>query len=184
MKWRIALLIIIMLTVSVPALAEPQNHREYLVQEILGPNPDIPWQQLCITSHGPGYFTVTDLTGYGFEDNPYLTVLFRDVHTNRIIDVQIWQDDYYPWDECQECLDYCYDTCSSLGEYLLCEQACSECFEPLPRPTSRPCYHDALEHMPKHVRVELRTISRECGDGLPCYWEPDVDGYLFAYAQW
>jgi len=97
----ITLLVVIMLTVTIPVSAiGPQNHQEYLVQEILGPNSDILWQQIAITDYGLGYFVVSDLTGDGFEDNLYLTVLFRDVYTNRIIDVQTWQDDYYDWDEC------------------------------------------------------------------------------------
>lgn len=185
MKWRIALIVVIMLTVTIPVSAiGPQLSREYLVQEILGPNSDILWQQIAITDHGLGYFTVTDLTGDGLEDNLHLTVLFRDVYTNRIIDVQVWQDDYYDHAECQECLQYCYENCSNLDEYLMCEQGCAECFEYMPRPTSRKCYYDRPVNFPKHIRVELRTIYRECGDGLPCYWEPDCNGYLFAYAQW
>lgn len=184
MKWT-ALLIIVMLVVAMPVIAESRyHHREYLVNEILGPNSDILWQQLCITDHGLGYFTVTDLTGDGFEDNLHLTILFRDVYTNQIIDAQVWQDDYYNHAECQSCIQYCLDNCSNLDEYLLCEQACSECHLFTPCPYTRTCYHDRPANFPKHIRVELRTIYRECGDGLPCYWEPDINGHLFAYAQW
>ncbi len=190
MKWhriiQVTLFIIVLaMFANIKVGAEaPKNHREYLVTEHLGPNSDIPWQQLCITDHGPGYFTVSDLTGDGFEDNLHLTILFRDVFTNQVIDAQLWQDDYYSNDECQECLNYCYENCSNLDEYLLCEQACQECYQDIPRPTSRIVYHDMPVNMPRHIKVELRTIERECGDGFPCYWEPDINGHLFAWAQW